>query len=546
MSFARGFQVGWSAVDEALKEREKQQLREGLKRAGALEPTQQTVADPQLLQALQQAGDNPETGLPYYTVRDGYVQPNFAVETTAAMPAGPDQITPGVGPDQIPVVQPGARGIESRLAPAEAVRIPETTQYQLGGLTRETPFTQSEIQRARTEEMARVYEQQGMPEEAMRMRQLAQQQELTSLQLDEQRYKTNQRKAREQLSTLVTEARKSGTPLSADQLFDLSQRAGADTDTLRSVAESTFGVNKQVYDNNILQRQQLAQGVTTLSGAINLYNTNPLFADGSTMRAQPQRDGTVVISQIGQDGQPVFTSEPVSEGQALAYLKQRITDPAAAEQFALTVAEKNSNILKNKALVKLYNDRSKAEGLDPLKFNDVRQYYTTLSEDIARDQERLATLTPDTSEYRALERKIQTNIQAQSVAAAKLANQLSPPKGSATPVGETITVRGQVFRKAKEGPDSDGANWEPVEGGAAAPARGLTPGAAPAAREQAPAPAGIERMGQRIYGRLTPDAVVAEGARRGDPSAIAEQRRRQEIEAARGAPTPGYNQLGVF
>jgi hypothetical protein len=444
------------------------------------------------------------------------------------------------------VVTPGARGVESRLTPAEAVRIPETTQYQLGGRTQGTQFSPEEVNRARTEEMARVYEQQGMPEEAMRMRQLAQQQELSGLQLDEQRYKTNQRKAREQLSTLVTEARKSGTPLSADQLFDLSQRAGADTDTLRSVAESTFGVNKQVYDNNILQRQQLAQGVATLSGAINLYNTNPLFADGSMMQAQPQRDGTVVISQIGQDGQPVFTSEPVSEGQALAYLKQRITDPAAAEQFALTVAEKNSNILKNKALVKLYNDRSKAEGLDPLKFNDVRQYYTTLSEDIARDQERLATLTPDTSEYRALERKIQTNIQAQSVAAAKLANQLSPPRGSATPVGETITVRGQVFRKAKEGSDSDGANWEPVEGGAAAPARGLTPGAAPAAREQAPAPAGIERMGQRVYGRLTPDAVVAEGVRRGDPSAIAEQRRRQEIEAARGAPTPGYNQSGVF
>ena len=527
MGFASGFRAGYDTVRDMQERRRKEELRKGLQRAGSLEPSQQTMADPEMVRNLESALK--EDGTPYYTVSGGMVQPNFAVETTAPMPAGP-----------------GARGIESRLAPAEAVRIPETTQYQLGGLTRGTQFNPTEINQARTEEMARVYEQQGMPEEAMRMRQLAQQQELSGLQLDEQRYKTNQRKAREQLSTLVTEARKSGTPLSADQLFDLSQRAGADTDTLRSVAESTFGVNKQVYDNNILQRQQLAQGVATLSGAINLYNTNPLFADGSMMQAQPQRDGTVVISQIGQDGQPVFTSEPVSEGQALAYLKQRITDPAAAEQFALTVAEKNSNILKNKALVKLYNDRSKAEGLDPLKFNDVRQYYTTLSEDIARDQERLATLTPDTSEYKALERKIQTNIQAQSVAAAKLANQLSPPRGSATPVGETITVRGQVFRKAKEGSDSDGANWEPVEGGAAAPARGLTPGAAPAAREQAPAPAGIERMGQRVYGRLTPDAVVAEGVRRGDPSAIAEQRRRQEIEAARGAPTPGYNQSGVF
>jgi hypothetical protein len=41
MSFARGFQVGWSAVDDALKEREKRELREGLKRAGSLD--QQTI-----------------------------------------------------------------------------------------------------------------------------------------------------------------------------------------------------------------------------------------------------------------------------------------------------------------------------------------------------------------------------------------------------------------------------------------------------------------------------------------------------------------------
>jgi hypothetical protein len=35
MSFARGFQVGWSAVDDALKEKEKRELREGLQRESA-------------------------------------------------------------------------------------------------------------------------------------------------------------------------------------------------------------------------------------------------------------------------------------------------------------------------------------------------------------------------------------------------------------------------------------------------------------------------------------------------------------------------------
>jgi hypothetical protein len=187
MGFASGFRAGYDTVRDIQERRRKEELRKGLQRAGSLEPSQQTMADPEMIRNLEGAGINPETGRPYYSVRDGYVQPNFDVETTAPRPVGLDQTQPGVGVDRIPVVTPGARGVESRLTPAEAVRIPETTQYQLGGRTQGTQFSPEEVNRARTEEMARVYEQQGMPEEAMRMRQLAQQQELSGLQLGQAR-----------------------------------------------------------------------------------------------------------------------------------------------------------------------------------------------------------------------------------------------------------------------------------------------------------------------------------------------------------------------
>lgn len=156
MSFARGFQVGWSAVDDALKEREKRELREGLKRAGALEA--ETIGGP------RQA--TPE---------------EFARAQAEAQALGQQDAA------MFGLTSEDEMGMYSPAAPSPTAQVTTPTQYQLGGLTRATPFTQSEIQRARTEEMARVYEQQGMPEEAIRMRSLAQQQELTGIQLGQAR-----------------------------------------------------------------------------------------------------------------------------------------------------------------------------------------------------------------------------------------------------------------------------------------------------------------------------------------------------------------------
>ena len=295
MGFASGFRAGYDVVRDAEERRRKEELRQGLQKAGALQPTQQTMADPELVRNLEGAGINPQTGLPYYTVRDGYVQPNFAVETTTPMPAGPDQISPGVGPDQIPVVQPGARGIESRLAPAEAVRIPETTQYQLGGLTRATPFTQPEIQRARTEEMARVYEQQGMPEEAMRMRQLAQQQELSGLQLGQARRQEDYNTALQEINKqkFADPTERTAAILAATEAFDPATALKLRNEyTQAELNDITLKAKK--FEQNYTQSR--AKGVDSV---ISWYDS---VNDGFTLR----REGNKIIQTDTAGNQRVF------------------------------------------------------------------------------------------------------------------------------------------------------------------------------------------------------------------------------------------------
>lgn len=155
MGFASGFQVGYGAVDKAFDEREKRKLREELKRAGALQ--QETIT----------GGGLQRSQTPEELARAQEYTQNIAAQDAAAF---------GLSPTEQIQYRPQAPTAEQQVTP---------DSYSLGGLTRETPFTQPEITRARTEEMARVYEQQGMPEEAMRMRSLAQQQELTGLQLNQ-------------------------------------------------------------------------------------------------------------------------------------------------------------------------------------------------------------------------------------------------------------------------------------------------------------------------------------------------------------------------
>ena len=229
-AFAKGLQSGtigaqgWvDAYETARKRREKEELREGLKRASALD---------------QQTNFTKRQATPEEFAR-------AQAETQALGQA--DAATFGFNSDFDPQ---GGMEMYAPAAPSRTAQVTAPDGYSLGGLTRATPFTQPEIQRARTEEMARIYEQQAMPEEAMRMRQLAQQQELTGLQLGQTRRQEELEIANQTATKQVSELFSSGKPIDVPALFEIAKNTGADPNLLVRLAADNLNLTEKTVENS--------------------------------------------------------------------------------------------------------------------------------------------------------------------------------------------------------------------------------------------------------------------------------------------------------
>lgn len=296
MSFARGFQTGWSAVGEAMEDRRKRELREGLKRAGALEA--ETIGGP------RQA--TPE---------------EFARAQAEAQALGQqDAATFGLTSED-------EMGMYSPAAPSPTAQVTTPTQYQLGGLTRETPFTQPEIQRARTEEMARVYEQQGMPAEAMQMRQLAQQQELTGIQLGQAR-RTAERQGT--LDTAIADAMK----LPEDQQMPAVLKAYRRIDPVQALTiESTMGnielnnITRQAKRYEAGLQQSLTKGVDATMKWIDEQEPGFTLTRQGNQIIQTNTDGTQQVFARGTEDQLLqqFASR-ATPSTLLDYARLKVTE----------------------------------------------------------------------------------------------------------------------------------------------------------------------------------------------------------------------------
>jgi hypothetical protein len=312
MSFARGFQTGWSAVDDAFKEREKRELREGLKRAGSLD--QQTIF------AKRQA--TPE---------------EFAraqAETQALGQA--DAATFGFDSDFNPQ---GGMEMYAPAAPSPTAQVTTPSQYQIGGLTRETPFTQPEIQRARTEEMARVYEQQGMPEEAIRMRSFAQQQELTGLQLGQARRQEDYNTALQEINKqkFADPTERTAAILAATEAFDPATALDLSNKyTQNELNKITLRAQKFEEGYN----QARAKGVDSV---IKWYDG---INDGFTLR----REGNQIIQTDTAGNQRVFAQGTDAE------IMKEINKVAQPDKF-LKTAETEASIKKSEEETKLAEAR---------------------------------------------------------------------------------------------------------------------------------------------------------------------------------------------
>jgi hypothetical protein len=378
MSFARGFQTGWSAVGEAIEEREKRKLREGLKRAGSLE--QETIDPAEMARNLEGAGINPDTGQPYYTVSGGMVQPNFEYEGMQR-PAG--------GLRERQQYQPSSYGA--------SIALPETTQYQLGGRTQGTQFSPEEVNRARTEEMARVYEQQGMPEEAMRMRQLAQQQELTGIQRQREKLQLSTAQRQQEFDTALQNVNK--------QKFEKPEdRTAAILDVYRSYDPKGAAQLEASYTQNELNKITLdakkfeqnykearAKGVDSV---IDWYDS---VNDGFTLR----RDGNIVYRTDATTGQETVFLQG-TDRELMSQL-----DAYATPGGFLNLAKTEADIAKSQAQTALA--RSQAGAINPTAQRQEMTQNIALADQFRKQlsdiDKELQNYTEGTPQYAALARQ---------------------------------------------------------------------------------------------------------------------------------------------
>jgi hypothetical protein len=308
MGFASGFRVGYEAVRDAQERRRKEELREGLKRAGSLD--QQTIF------AKRQA--TPE---------------EFAraqAETQALGQA--DAATFGL-------ISEDEMGMYSPAAPSPTAQVTTPSQYQIGGLTRETPFTQPEIQRARTEEMARVYEQQGMPEEAIRMRSFAQQQELTGLQLGQARRQEDYNTALQEINKqkFADPTERTAAILTATEAFDPAIALDLSNKyTQNELNKITLRAQKFEEGYN----QARAKGVDSV---IKWYDG---INDGFTL----SREGNQIIQTDTAGNQRVFAQGTDAE------IMKEINKVAQPDKF-LKTAETEASIKKSEEETKLAEAR---------------------------------------------------------------------------------------------------------------------------------------------------------------------------------------------
>lgn len=264
MGFAAGFRAGYDTVRDVQERRRKEELRQGLQRAGALEA--QTIG------GTRQA--TPE---------------EFARAQAEAQALGQQDAA------MFGLTSEDEMGMYSPAVPSPTAQVTTPTQYQLGGITRATPFTQPEIQRARTEEMARVYEQQGMPAEAMQMRGLAAQQELTGMQLTQARRQEDYNNALQEINKqkFADPTERTAAILAATEAFDPATALKLRNEyTQAELNDITLKAKK--FEQNYAQSR--AKG---LDAVIEWYDS---VNDGFTLR----REGNQIIQTDTAGNQRVF------------------------------------------------------------------------------------------------------------------------------------------------------------------------------------------------------------------------------------------------
>jgi hypothetical protein len=506
MGFASGFRAGYDVVSAAEERRRKEELRQGLQRESARFTPTEVASGEEALRGFREGTAQTDT----FTI------PN--ADGSGGLTVTPAQYEQMYLSDL--QQRPAGYMVEQAVVP------------ELGGRQYETlAAAEQAVAPSRAAGLANVYRQAGDVAEAEQLMGLSRGAQLQNLQISEAQRQQDFNTALQDLSTqeFTNPEDRTNATLAVYERFDPKGAVALRSSyTQNQLNEITIDAKK--FEKDFTQAR--AKG---LDSVIKWYDS---VNDGFTLR----RDGNRVIQTDTAGNEQVFAEGTDDE------IMMRM-DALATPGGHLNLAKAQKDMARSEEQRKLAEAQRLALPAAATGANLDRQI--KLAEQLRKQvddiQKQLENTTPNSKQFENLSKQLDDkNADLYRVTQSVQSGLYSGPSAK---VGNTINVRGTTYKKIKSGLDSDQTTWEPVEGGAAAPARGLTPDAAPASstapREQAPVPAGIGRMGQS-YGRLTPEAIVVEGVRRGDPRAIQEQQRRREIEEAYRTQTPGYNPADVF
>lgn len=399
------------------------------------------------------------------------------------------------------------KGLTRAMATPERIGPTSTTflgREYAGGLTK------AQEDAARMNAYADVMAANGDPAGAQRMRMAAAQEqraqeshalqtEAAQLQLSETKRGIKQREASQQLSTALNELARNKQPITFDRILELGAEYGLGPAEAGKVFTDRAGINQAIYEDNKVQRAQIAQGATTLADAVEIYNNNPLFANGERMQYKPTGDGLVVIDRLDKSGRAVFSSPPVSEGQALAYLRQQMLDPIAAEKFAMDVAAHNSAILRDQATIRKFDAEAKAAGADTKTTTGLLNFGQLLQDDIKQLDVDRQLMDPKSGAFKKNLEEREQKQRMLDVTQARIANDFgmgglrregAPPpadgagvtpgaslKGTVIKAGQPFNWQGKLYTLDKDilWENIQPGDLKPYSGGAAAPAPAAGP-----------------------------------------------------------------------
>ena len=523
MGFASGFRAGYDTVRDVQERRRKEELRKGLQRESARFTPTEVASGEEALRGFREGTAQTDT----FTI------PN-------ADGSGGLEVTPAQ------YEQMYLSDLQNRPA---GYTVEQAVVPELGGRQYETlAAAEQAVAPSRAAGLANVYRQAGDVAEAEQLMGLSRGAQLQNLQIGAaQRTEEDALKVR----TATEEIAALGRPPTLEEVRQIASANKLSLDQQFKLGENVTGIASQ--DAKMLEEdiKKKIKG-KGLDALIKIHKDDPAFDDNSFFEKSVGEDGKITLTEKSNDGAVLSTQSFPNAAAATKYLNQAAIAPENLYTWLQTSRLNEANTAKAEAQTGLA--RSQAAAIGPAGAADQLRQNIALADQyrkqIADIDRALTNYAENTPQYNALmAQKNQINRSLTDV------NRLLSPVGvSRQPTSSAGDPNLEAARAAalsginpatnKAWTTQDKADYERIFKEPFPKAETKPTAKKPAAKTEV-APVGLERMGQK-YGRLTPEAILAEGVRARDPNAIAEQRRRQEVEAARSVVTPGYNELGIY